>query len=61
MLIIDGHRSQVTLRFTEYRTQNLIVNLCLLPHTIHIFQPLDIGIFVPLANAYKLLIEKKCR
>ena len=35
--------------------------LCLPPHTTHILQPLDVRIFSPFANAYKLFIEKKCR
>ena len=61
MLIIDGHGSHVSLEFIEYCTQNQIVALCLPPHTTHILQPLDVRIFGPLANAYKLLIEKKCR
>ncbi len=61
MLIINNHRSHVSLEFNEYCTQNQIVALCLLSHTTHILQPLDVRIFGPLANAYKLFIEKKCR
>ncbi len=59
MFIIDGHGSHVSLEFIKYCTQNQIVALCLFPHTNHILQPLDVRIFGPLANAYKLLIEKK--
>ncbi len=59
MLIIDGPGSQVLNGFIEYCTQNQIVAFCLPPHTTRIFQPLDVKIFGPFANTYKLLIEKK--
>ncbi len=61
ILIIDSQRSHVSLEFIEYYTQNQIVALCLSPHTNHILQILNVRIFSSLANAYKLLIEKKCR
>ena len=37
---------------------HLIIPLCLLPHSTHILQPLDVGVFSPLAKAYKTRIQQ---
>lgn len=61
MLIVDGHGSHVSLEFIDFCIKNQIVALCLPPHTTHILQPLDVGIFGPLSQTYKMLIERKCQ
>lgn len=53
LLILDGHTSHVSLEFIQYCEDAKIVPLCLPPHSTHILQPLDVGIFSPLAKAYK--------
>lgn len=57
LLILDGHSSHVSLQFIEYCEQHKILPLCLPPHSTHILQPLDVGVFSPLAKAYKSLIQ----
>ena len=53
LLIINGHKSHVSLQFIKYCKAYKIVPLCLPPHSTHILQPLDVSIFGPLARAYK--------
>lgn len=61
MLILDGHGSHVSSKFIDFYIKNQIVALCLPLHTTHILQPLDVGIFGPLSQTYKMLIERKCQ
>lgn len=58
LLILDGHTSHVSLPFIQYCEEHYIVPLCLPPHSTHILQPLDVGIFFPLAKAYKKRIQQ---
>jgi hypothetical protein len=58
LLILDGHTSHVSLPFIEYCEEHNIIPLCLPPHSTHILQPLDVGIFSPLAKAYKSRIQQ---
>jgi hypothetical protein len=58
LLILDGHTSHVSLPFVQYCEANNIVPLCFPPHSTHILQPLDVGIFSPFAKAYKTLIQR---
>jgi hypothetical protein len=58
LLILDGHTSHVSLPFIEYCEQQHIIPLCLPPHSTHILQPLDVGIFSPVAEAYKTRIQQ---
>jgi len=53
LLILNGHKSHVLIPFIEYCEAYKIVPLCLPPHSTHILQPLDVGIFGPLSRAYK--------
>jgi hypothetical protein len=51
LLLCDGHDSHVSAALSAYCLQHRIV-LCLLPpHSSHILQPLDVGIFAPLKMA----------
>ena len=52
MLVLDGHESHVNAEFDEYCKANNIVPLCLPPHSSHLTQPLDVGVFSPLKKAY---------
>jgi hypothetical protein len=49
LLIVDGHNSHCTLEFLLYAINHAIIVLCLPPHTTHVFQPLDVGLYGPLA------------
>ena len=47
MLVMDGHSSHLTIEFVDYCYRpNVKISVFLLPaHSIHILQPLDIGVF----------------
>ena len=52
MLIVDGHSSHVNMAFISICEEERIILIILPPHSTHRLQPLDVGIFSPLANAY---------
>jgi hypothetical protein len=53
LLILDGHNSHCTYRFCKYAADHKILILCLPSHTTHALQPCDVGVFGPLAQAWK--------
>ena len=58
LLILDGHESHITWEFIAYAMSHKIICLCLPPHSSHVTQPLDVGIFSPYEGAYsKALAE----
>ncbi|KAF1929830.1 transposase, partial [Didymella exigua CBS 183.55] len=52
LLILDGHSSHATPEFDQYCADNLIITLCMPPHTSHLLQPLDVGCYSPLKVLY---------
>lgn len=52
LLIVDGHSSHVNMEFLTLADSLRILILVLPPHSTHRLQPLDIGLFSPLATAY---------
>src|SRR5271169_6251117 len=48
VLILDGHRSHCTDPFLAHAYLNNIIVMRLPPHTSHLLQPLDVGLFGPL-------------
>lgn len=58
LLILDGHLSHTSYEFIQYCEDQKIVPLCLPPHATHILQPLDVGVFGPLAKAYKSRVRE---
>ena len=58
LLLIDGHNSHLNMRFIDYADKNKIL-LALLPsHSTHRLQPLDVGLFSPLATKYSQQIDQ---
>jgi DDE superfamily endonuclease len=57
--LLDGHTSHVSLPFVEYCEANKIVSICFPPHSTHVLQPLDVGVFSPFAKAYKTQIQRQ--
>jgi DDE superfamily endonuclease len=57
LLVLDGHESHHSDEFEEYCKDNNIITLCMPPHSSHLLQPLDVGIFGPLKKAYGRQIE----
>ena len=58
LLLVDGHSSHVNLAFLDYAMSNRIVVLVLPPHSTHRLQPLDLGLFGPLSQAYNLQMQQ---
>jgi len=61
MLILDGHYSYVTIEFMDYCGTNQIALYCLPPHSTHILQPLDVGLFSPLQHYYSKAVDDSVR
>ena len=61
LLLLDGHESHVSINFIEYCHRHNIIALCLPPHSTHLLQPLDVGIFGPLGKAYKKCVYTHSR
>lgn len=61
MLLVDGHASHITTAAIQYCIDQKIILLCLPPHTTHLLQPLDVGVFAPLATAYKSHVQRITR
>jgi hypothetical protein len=58
LLIVDGHSSHVNMRFIDYADANRILLAVLPPHSTHRLQPLDVGLFSPLATYYTQEIDQ---
>jgi DDE superfamily endonuclease len=58
LLIVDGHSSHVNMPFINYADTNRILLAVFPPHSTHRLQPLDIGIFSPLATYYSQAINR---
>ncbi|EDN08447.1 conserved hypothetical protein [Histoplasma mississippiense (nom. inval.)] len=61
LLILDGHGSHLTPEFDQICSENKIIPLCMPPHSSHLLQPLDVGVFAPLKRAYGTLVEQRMR
>ena len=57
ILILDGHGSHVTLDFMKHCRDHKIILLRLVPHTSHLCQPLDVGLFGPLKSTLSAKLE----
>ena len=57
ILILDGHSSHVSIEAIEFARSNYIHMLCIPAHTMHILQPLDIGVF----KSFKSFYYKACK
>ena len=52
LLILNRHGSHITMAFIEYCDAHKIHLAILPPHSTHTLQPLNVGLFKPLASAY---------
>ena len=50
LLICDGHDSHISAEFIRHCIANDIVLMLLPPHSSHLMQPLDVGVFFPLKH-----------
>jgi hypothetical protein len=61
LLILDGHESHHSTQFELYCQNHNIITLCMPPHSSHYLQPLDVGCFGPLKQAYGRQVEDLMR
>ncbi|KZP26367.1 DDE-domain-containing protein, partial [Athelia psychrophila] len=52
LLIYDGHGSHEGIKMVRLGRENNIILFCLPPHTTHMLQPLDVGVFGPFQRAW---------
>src|SRR2546423_9710957 len=61
LLLLDGHNSHVTADFIQFAIEKKIVLLCFPPHTTHLLQPLDVGVFSPYQHNYGRAVDNAVR
>jgi hypothetical protein len=59
LLILDGYGSYIIAAFDQYYRSYFIMVLQMPAHSLHLFQPLDVGCFSPLKSIYGGLVQKK--
>lgn len=57
LLIFDGHNSHLTIPLIELACANNIELFCLPAHTSHALQPLDVGVFKGVKNAWRNVLK----
>ena len=57
VLFVDGHQSHISLQLVKTAKENGIHLYCLPPHTTHILQPLDVGVYGPVKQAWKKILK----
>ena len=57
-LILDDYNSHCFIKFDDYCKEMDIIILCILFHSFHILQPLDVKCFGPLKAVYGKKIKK---
>src|SRR3954447_10507661 len=57
MIIFNSYKSHISLLFLNYYIKKNIIPVQLPPHTTHLLQPLDVGVFSPLQLRYSQLVD----
>lgn len=57
-MFLDGHNSHITVEIINLAIENKITLICLIPHTTHVLQPLDVSVFKPVKSAWKSIIHE---
>ncbi|KJK85877.1 hypothetical protein H633G_10271 [Metarhizium anisopliae BRIP 53284] len=58
LLVVDGFTGHTTLAFAEYCIKFDIIIAILPPHSTHLMQPLDVGVFQPLKAAHQKALRR---
>lgn len=61
LLVLNGHKSHNSLEFTDFYKEKNIITLCMPSYLSYLLQPLDIGCFAPLKQAYGRQVENLIR
>jgi hypothetical protein len=57
VLFVDGHHSHLSLSLVKMAYGKGVHIFCLPPHTTHILQPLDVGVYGPLKQTWKRILK----
>jgi len=57
LILYDGHKSHLSLTLTTWAEKRNVILFVLPPHSSHLTQPLDVGVFGPLKAFY----NRECR
>lgn len=58
LVFVDGHKSHLTLRLSEYCNENGIILYALPPNATHLIQPADVSVFKPLKSEWKNTVHE---
>ena len=57
VLFVDGHHSHVGLDLIHLARSKGVHLFCLPPHTTHLLQPLDVGVYAPAKKTWKTILK----
>ena len=57
VLFLDGHHSHLSLELIHTAKMKGVHLYCFPPHTTHILQPLDVGVYGPVKQAWKKVLK----
>lgn len=58
LVFVDGHKSHLTMRLSEYCYENGIILYALPPNATHLIQPADVSVFKPLKAEWKNTVHE---
>ncbi|KAL0830073.1 hypothetical protein ABMA28_003530 [Loxostege sticticalis] len=58
LVFVDGHKSHLTLRLSEYCNENGIILYALPPNATHLIQPANVSVFKPLKSEWKNTVHE---
>jgi hypothetical protein len=61
MLIMDSHRSHLTIEFIDYCWDHKILPFKLIAHTTYLLQPYDVGFFQPMKQHHQNILAEQVR
>jgi DDE superfamily endonuclease len=61
LLVMDGHGSHLTKEFMDFYYKHKICPFLLPPHSTHLLQPLDVGVFQSFKHYHQELLEDSIR
>ncbi len=57
ILFLDGHNSHVSIEVIDLASKNNITLICLIAHSTHALQPLDVGVFKTAKTVWKEVVN----
>ena len=61
LLLYDGHASHISMPLIDLAKEHRIILFVLPPHTSHVLQPLDVGLFKPLKTFFQSACSEQMR